>query len=201
MRWLRLGGDPAVRRHSAISRQQHRLLIELAELFDLFFLSLPSRWPDITVRRSTAMNTYELLTLGSVVVVVVLEWWWSSIIEAFYLALLFSVPEAGRTGTPNQLAESGYSSHCRRTREPPRLKTCGLRGARGRRRLLGQNRPLFCPTKKREKAGKRLTAPNRGTGLGDSSADTTGKSQTDDPQHEVGFAIHPCVHRRVHSRL
>ena len=54
-----------------MSGQQHRLVIELAELFDLLFLSLPSRWPDIAVRRPTAMNTSELLTLGSVVVVVV----------------------------------------------------------------------------------------------------------------------------------
>ena len=71
MSWLRLGGDPAVGRHSAISGQQHRLVIELAELFDLLFLSLPNRWPDIAVRRPTAMNTSELLTFSSVVVVVV----------------------------------------------------------------------------------------------------------------------------------
>ena len=62
-------------------------MIELAELFDLLFLSLPSRWPDIAVRRPTAMNTYELLTLGSVVVVVVV----------FYLA---RVPEARRPHLP-----------------------------------------------------------------------------------------------------
>ena len=46
-------------------------MIESPELFDLLFLSLPTRWPDIAVRRPTAMNTSELLTFSSVVVVVV----------------------------------------------------------------------------------------------------------------------------------
>ena len=62
----RLGRELQASVTSATLEKKHRLVIESPELFDLFFLSLPIRWPDITVRRPAAMNTYELLVFSSV---------------------------------------------------------------------------------------------------------------------------------------